>query len=116
MIAAEWCHPIEDLFGNVLPTVIGPLLLRSHVMLFWLYVGSKLWQSLDAHSGFALPFPLSPWSAIRYMDCAPAHDFHHSHNAGNYGGYFIFWDRVMGTDRAYMAYQAVRGAKASHGD
>ena len=44
---------------------------------------AKLWQSIDAHSGYDLPFPLSPWSAIKYMDCAPAHDFHHSHNHGN---------------------------------
>ena len=48
-----------------------------------LYTGAKLWQSIDAHSGYDLPFPLSPWSAIKYMDCAPAHDFHHSHNHGN---------------------------------
>ena len=72
-------------------------------------------QSLDAHSGFDLPFPLSPWSAIKSMDCAPAHDFHHSHNVGNYGGYFIFWDWAMGTDRAYRAHVQKKavGKKAS---
>lgn len=82
-IGVEHAHPIEDLVSNTLSTIAGPLLLRSHVTVLFLYTGAKLWQSIDAHSGYDLPFPLSPWSAIKYMDCAPAHDFHHSHNHGN---------------------------------
>ena len=35
------------------------------------------------------------------LDCARAHDFHHSHNSGNYGGFFRFWDWACGTDAAY---------------
>lgn len=35
------------------------------------------------------------------MDCAPAHDFHHTHNTGNFGGWFIFWDWLCGTDQRY---------------
>lgn len=100
-LAVEYAHPIEDLLCNTLVTIAGPLLLGAHVSVFWAYVGLKLWQSIDAHSGYDLPFPLTPWSAIRWMDCAPAHDFHHAHNAGNYGGYTIFWDWLCGTDRPY---------------
>ena len=40
---------------------------------------------------YNLPFPLSPFSVIEWMDCAPAHDYHHSHYLGNYGGFFVFW-------------------------
>jgi hypothetical protein len=40
---------------------------------------------MEAHSGYNLPFPLSVVSFIDSMDAAPAHDFHHSHNVGNYG-------------------------------
>lgn len=101
-LAAEWSHPVEDMFCNTLATLAGPLLLRVHVTELWLYVACKLWQSIDAHSGYDLPFPISPWSAIRGMDCAPAHDFHHSHNVGNYGGFFNFWDRLCGTDDKYV--------------
>ena len=81
-------------------TVGGPLLLRAHVSVVLLYPCLKIWQSIDAHSGYDLPAPLSPWSFVQFMDCAPAHDFHHSHCggpsdtkvSGNYGGYFVFWD------------------------
>ena len=102
-LAAEWAHPLED-FCNTVATLAGPLLLRAHVTELWLYVACKLWQSVDAHSGYDLPFPLSPWAALRGMDCAPAHDFHHSHNVGNYGGYFIMWDYLMGTNVKYVAH------------
>ena len=51
-----------------------------------------------------LPAPLSPWNLLPGMDCAAAHDFHHSHNVGNFGGFFTFWDRVCGTDAAYRRF------------
>ena len=99
-LATEYAHPIEDLLCNTLSTVAGPLLLGSHASVVIGYASLKLWQSVDAHSGLLLPF--SPWSvALLGMDCARAHDFHHSHNSGNYGGFFMFWDWACGTDAAY---------------
>ena len=92
-LATEYAHPIEDLLCNTLSTVAGPLLLGSHASVVSGYASLKLWQSVDAHSGLLLPF--SPWSAAPGMDCARAHDFHHSHNVGNFGGFFMF-----GTGRA----------------
>ena len=60
----------------------------------------EFFQLEDGHSGLLLPF--SPWSvAALGLDCARAHDFHHSHNSGNYGGFFMFWDWACGTDAAY---------------
>ena len=105
-MAVEYAHPVEDLVSNTLSTIAGPLLLGSHATVLWLYTALKLWQSIDAHSGYDMPPPVSPWSVIRWMDCAPAHDYHHSHNVGNYGGYFMFWDWLMGTDVDYAKFQA----------
>lgn len=105
-IATEYCNPLEDIFCNGVSTLGGPLVLGAHVNVMVLYSCLKLWQSTDAHCGYDLPFPLSPWSAVRGLDCAPAHDFHHSHNAGNYGGYTVFWDWLMGTDLKYNVYKA----------
>ena len=99
-LATEFSHPIEDL-GNSLATMAGPLLLGSHGSVVCGYACIKLWQSIDAHSSLVLPFPLSPWNLFFGMDCSGAHDFHHSHNVGNFGGYFIFWDWLCGTDAAY---------------
>jgi sterol desaturase/sphingolipid hydroxylase (fatty acid hydroxylase superfamily) len=100
-IAVEYAHPIEDLMSNTVSTAAGPLILGSHITVFWFYIGLKMWQSIEAHSGYNPPFPISPFSVIDSMDCAPAHDYHHSHNKGNFGGFFIFWDWLMGTDEKY---------------
>jgi len=63
-IAVEYAHPVEDLLSNAVSTAAGPIILGSHMSVLWLYFGLKLHQSIDAHSGYDLPFPLSPWSAI----------------------------------------------------
>jgi sterol desaturase/sphingolipid hydroxylase (fatty acid hydroxylase superfamily) len=100
VLATEYAHPVEDGL-NAIATMAGPLVLGSHMAISGLYPALKLWQSVDAHSGINLPFPLSPWSPLQPLDCASAHSFHHSHNAGMYGGYTRFWDWLCGTDRAY---------------
>ena len=38
-----------------------------------------------------------------------AHDFHHAQNMGNYGGFFMFWDHICGTDSAYCAWKEGEG-------
>jgi len=79
---------------NSAGTVLGPIVLRAHPVLAIMYVATKLYQSMEAHSGYNVPFPFSLASAIDSMDCAPAHDFHHSHNTGNFGGFFMFCARA----------------------
>jgi sterol desaturase/sphingolipid hydroxylase (fatty acid hydroxylase superfamily) len=102
-LAVEYAHPAEDML-NAFATMAGPFLLGCHMAVVWLYPTLKLAQSIDAHSGYDLPFPLSIWSAVDVMDCAPAHSFHHSRNTGMYGGYFVFWDRLCGTDASYRTH------------
>ena len=187
-LATLFAHPVEDVLVNTAATLVGPLLLgataTAHVSVLVFYAGLKMWQSVDAHSGYNLPFPLCPFSALPYMDCAPAHSFHHSHNsgeprraelrcpvvprwrpwrsrrcmrghrllagvcvrghaptchvdshmprataaetplalgplapaparcAGNYGGFFTFWDNVCGTDATYRRHLRTNADKA----
>jgi methylsterol monooxygenase len=105
-MSVQYAHPLEDLLVNTVPTVAGPMLLGGHAVLFWFYAALKLHQSIDAHSGYALPFPLSPYT-IEWLglDCARAHDYHHSNNVGNFGGWTIAWDHLMGTDTHYRAHR-----------
>ena len=105
-LAVEYAHLAEDLFSNSLSTLAGPIMLGSHASVVVGYTCMKLWQSIDAHCGMSLPFPLTPWNVLPGMDCARAHDYHHSHNNGNYGGFFMFWDRVCGTDVKYRSRQS----------
>ena len=105
-VATEYSHPVEDLFVNTLSGIAGPLLLGSPVWILAGHIGILLAQSIDAHSGLDLHFPLSCWNLLPYSDCAVAHDFHHSNNIGNYGGFFSFWDSAMGTDIHYKRHLA----------
>ena len=104
-IAAEYAHPVEGIISNAASTIVGPLLLGSHVSVVWLYTFLKLHQTIEAHSGYIVPYPYSVWSLLDVMDNG-RHEFHHSHNVGNYGGMFFFWDWAMGTDKAFTQWRA----------
>jgi len=110
VFATEYAHPIEDLWVNSLGTILGPMVLGVHPLLLIAYPAMKLYQSMEAHSGFNIPFPFSVTSIIDSMDCAPAHDFHHSHNVGNFGGWTMVLDWVFGTDTKYENHVMVKMA------
>lgn len=96
--AAEFAHPVEVIFANSIPTLIGGFLQRMHIFYFSLWIAIRMLETLDAHSGFDLPF--SPWRYIPGFLGPHGHDWHHSHNRGNFG-IFKFWDWAMGTDKEY---------------
>jgi len=98
-IATEYAHPVEAVFANEIPTLIGPLLLGAHPAVFWAYLVLRMWETIDSHSGFR--FPWSPWNMIPFaVGGSEFHDFHHSVNIGNYG-MLRFWDWATGTDARY---------------
>jgi len=109
-IAAEYAHPVEEFFANFLPTFAGPALSGSpHAVVLWSYLSIRLWETIDAHSGYS--FPWSPWKMIPFIQGGPdKHDFHHSHNVGNFG-MLAFWDWVCGTDKPYKEWKAKQDAK-----
>ncbi|CAL1289040.1 unnamed protein product [Larinioides sclopetarius] len=66
-IVALYAHPIEHIICNLLPALIGPCLLGTHIMVYWAWFCLALLTTLNAHTGFHLPFWPSP----------EAHNFHH---------------------------------------
>jgi sterol desaturase/sphingolipid hydroxylase (fatty acid hydroxylase superfamily) len=52
VFATEFAHPVEDVLVNMLGTILGPLLLGAHPLVFIAYVELKSYQSMEAHSGF----------------------------------------------------------------
>ena len=100
-IAAEYAHPVEFVFGNMLPTAAGPALLGPNVHLYtvlaWYVI--RFGETLDGHCGYE--FSWSPFRLIPFSGSAEYHDFHHSANVGNYGSFFSIWDSVFGTNKAF---------------
>eukprot|EP01091_Cochliopodium_minus_P006943 TRINITY_DN1689_c0_g1_i1.p1 TRINITY_DN1689_c0_g1~~TRINITY_DN1689_c0_g1_i1.p1 ORF type:complete len:295 (-),score=37.95 TRINITY_DN1689_c0_g1_i1:48-893(-) len=95
--AAEYSHFIESLLSNQIPTVLGPILLGSHISTFWVYLFWRLMKTYRAHSGFTnLPFFLADSST-------EFHDFHHTHNSGNFGVSPLF-DTLLNTNTTYIKF------------
>ena len=76
-LAALYAHPIEAALSNVLPLLVGPMLLRSHVTTVWLWTLLGVLGTQFHHCGYHMT---PQW------DLQPRfHDRHHETNDCNYG-------------------------------
>ncbi|KAL7311982.1 C-4 sterol methyl oxidase [Mucor circinelloides] len=115
-IAAEYAHPIETMilgFG----TIGGPLIYHAltslvfklddawglHLVTMLLWIVLRLFQAIDAHSGYDFPWSLCNW--VPFWAGADHHDYHHQAFIGNYASSFRWWDYLFGTDAKYRAYR-----------
>ncbi|KAJ2078905.1 C-4 sterol methyl oxidase [Coemansia sp. RSA 988] len=107
-MTAEYAHPLETvLFG--LGTIGGPVLycvylgsVHAVTMLTWITL--RLFQAVDAHSGY--DFPWSLHNILPFWAGADHHDYHHASFINNFSSSFRWWDRMFGTDIKYQAYKA----------
>ncbi|XP_013101107.2 fatty acid hydroxylase domain-containing protein 2 [Stomoxys calcitrans] len=91
-VTALYCHPIEHIFSNLLPPFLGVFIMGSHVATAWMWFALAILSTLNAHSGYHLPFFPSP----------EAHDFHHL-KFNNCFGVLGVLDRLHGTDSLFRA-------------
>ncbi|XP_022911441.1 fatty acid hydroxylase domain-containing protein 2 isoform X2 [Onthophagus taurus] len=94
-VTAMYCHPLEHVFSNLLPPFLGVFVMGSHVATAWLWFSLAILSTLNAHSGYHLPFFPSP----------EAHDFHHL-KFNNCFGVLGLLDRVHGTDTSFRSTRA----------
>lgn len=50
-------------------------------------------------------FPWSPYRLLPFASSATSHEWHHSHNVGNFGSFFRWWDAAFGTDVAFRRWE-----------
>ncbi|TDX00615.1 sterol desaturase family protein [Dinghuibacter silviterrae] len=98
--AAYAFHPLEA----VLESMIFVIFLFTipitgwHLLVFFLI---SLIYNVYGHLGFEL-YPAGfhrHWFG-KWVNTSVSHNMHHQYFKGNYGLYFLFWDRVMGTLRS----------------
>jgi sterol desaturase/sphingolipid hydroxylase (fatty acid hydroxylase superfamily) len=101
---SEFAHPIEFIFSNLAPTSFGYVILGSkcHYATVLLWFILRVFETTDGHCGYE--FPWSPYRLLPFSGSATGHDYHHSHNDGNYGSFFILWDTFMKTNKNYYEY------------
>lgn len=97
-VAASYAHPFESLLQLLiwhLPIgVAGYLKGDLSPGVFFVYSIFRWFETVDAHSGYSLPF--SPFTLIPIFGGASHHDDHHSMVDGNFGA-SVLWDKLFGT-------------------
>lgn len=73
-LAAQYAHPVEHLVANTMPVILPPMLLHSHVITMWAFVGSVLFETATVHSGYDF-----------FGGAARKHDAHHERFTINFG-------------------------------
>ena len=75
-----------------------------HFVTFTLWMNMRIAQSMEGHSGFAFPKPVSValghlFTLVPFLGTESAyHDFHHEKNVGNFSSFFSIWDTLSGTN------------------
>lgn len=92
-------HPIEGLLeALILPIIAFTLPIHSAAIgYFFLF---QIIYNVYGHLGFELyPQGFHKTWIGRWINTSVSHNQHHDKFHGNYGLYFLFWDRAMGTIR-----------------
>lgn len=78
----------------------------------FIFLGHQIARNAIGHSGFELAWPGFTRSPLTgWLTTTVHHDLHHSEGRYNFGLYFTWWDRAMGTEhpRYHQRFDAVAG-------
>lgn len=85
-------HPLEAIISlGIIPIII--FIIPYHHLALLLFVTFLTVYSVIIHLGFSVP----RLNQLKYSNTPEAHDYHHLTSKSNYGLYFTFWDKIMGT-------------------
>jgi len=100
-VSAEYATKSET-FLLAFGTVGMPLLWCAlsggnlHIVTMYLFVIVRLFQAVDAHSGYDFPWSLNKF--LPFWAGAEHHDLHHKYFQGHYASSFRWWDYLMDTE------------------
>lgn len=97
--AAYSFHPLEAAVEvGIVPIFLFTIPIHTlHLPLFFLFM---ITYNVYGHLGYELyPKGFSQHPIGRWINTSVNHNQHHQYFKGNYGLYFLIWDRIMGTIR-----------------
>ncbi|KAK2116598.1 Fatty acid hydroxylase domain-containing protein 2 [Saguinus oedipus] len=94
-IISLYAHPIEHVVSNMLPAIVGPLVMGSHLSSITTWFSLALIITTISHCGYHLPFLPSP----------EFHDYHHRKFNQCYGVLGVL-DHLHGTDTMFKQTKA----------
>lgn len=96
--AAYSFAPIEAFFEGIFVPVYV-VLFPAHIEVVVVFLIHQIVRNALGHSGFEYGWPgfsKSRWTG--WLTTTTHHDLHHSEGRYNYGLYFTWWDKIMGTE------------------
>jgi lathosterol oxidase len=98
--AAYAFHPAEAIVqAGIFPIMVFILPVHLLAVLAWGLYQAGL--NVMGHSGFELFHSgFTTGTITKWHNTSTHHNMHHKYATGNYGLYFNFWDRIMGTNHA----------------
>ena len=96
--AAYAFHPLEAVVqAAIFPIMVFIIPVHPFALLAWgLY---QVFLNVMGHAGFELfPSGFTSGKITKWHNTATHHNMHHKYANSNYGLYFNFWDRLMGTN------------------
>jgi lathosterol oxidase len=116
--AAYAFAPIEAVTESLyipLMLVVVSLVTPIHPLAIFLFLGHQIARNAIGHSGHELAwsgFTRSPWTG--WLTTTTHHDLHHVEGRYNFGLYFTWWDRMMGTEhpKYHTRFEAVAARSA----
>ncbi|KAL1892219.1 C-4 sterol methyl oxidase [Sporothrix stenoceras] len=112
-LAAEYASPIEVMLLGI--GIVGsPILWVSlthdlHLVTMYIWIILRLFQAIDAHSGYDFPWSLRHF--LPFWAGADHHDLHHEKFIGNYASSFRWWDFCLDTEAGLEAAKKRREKK-----
>ncbi len=104
-LAAEYASPIEVMLlgiGVVGSPVLWVCLTNDlHLVTMYIWIILRLFQAIDAHSGYDFPWSLRHF--LPFWAGADHHDLHHEKFIGNYASSFRWWDYCLDTEAGLEA-------------
>ena len=98
--AAYAFHPLEALVEQGI-VVIFYFTIPIHVTHLGIFFLFSIIYNVYGHLGYELyPQGFSKTQIGKWINTSTSHNQHHQYFRGNYGLYFLFWDRAFGTLRA----------------
>lgn len=67
-IVTQYSHPVEHLFSNLSPSLIGWAIMKTHILTIYLWTSLICLDSMRNHCGYDFPF----------LPSNEMHDYHHS--------------------------------------
>lgn len=97
--AAYAFHPFEALVEQFI-TVIFYFTIPIHITHLGIFFLLSIIYNVYGHLGYELyPKGFSKTAVGKWINTSTSHNQHHHYFKGNYGLYFLFWDRILGTVR-----------------